>query len=104
MRRICVSTATRRMWYSTAAATKAKVDEVKKAPYADFVKIIGASGTNQIIQCGEHIRVYNDNNIFAWIVMDRAGSSAAIFNDKFSLPDSFHFYNLSTKVRHHSME
>lgn len=60
-----------------AAAPKAE-----KGPANDFSKFLGNRQWD-VIQAGEHVRVYVDSNTFAWIVMDRAGSSANALGESF---------------------
>ena len=48
----------------------------------DFNKILGARKWGEV-PAGEHAKVFVDSNMFAWLVMDRAGSSANALGDKF---------------------
>lgn len=48
----------------------------------DFKSILGARNWEEVA-AGDHAKVYVDSNMFAWLVMDRSGSSANALGDKF---------------------
>eukprot|EP00760_Papus_ankaliazontas_P001044 PhM_4_TR10363/c1_g1_i1/m.27448/K01782/fadJ; 3-hydroxyacyl-CoA dehydrogenase / enoyl-CoA hydratase / 3-hydroxybutyryl-CoA epimerase len=80
--RLAYSTATKEAAPAAAAAATAAKPS-KPAPFAAFEKILGTAAVNEVHQCGDHIRVYVDSGIFAWVVMDRKGSSANALGEAF---------------------
>merc|ERR1719171_1559373 len=48
----------------------------------DFGQILGDRKWAEI-KAGDHAKVYVDSDMFAWLVMDRASSSANALGDKF---------------------
>lgn len=70
---------------ATTAATPTAKPVAVKAPKSvpnDFNKILKERKWESH-PAGEHITVYVDSNFFAWIVMDRAGSSANALGESF---------------------
>lgn len=68
-----------------AAAATAPAAAAVKAPKkaSSFDKVLGEGRKWESHPAGEHITVYVDCNYFAWIVMDRAGSSANALGESF---------------------
>lgn len=67
---------------AAAPAAAAAPSKVSKAAN-NFDKILGEGRMWAAHPAGEHITVYVDSNFFAWIVMDRAGSSANALGESF---------------------
>lgn len=48
-----------------------------------FERVLPQGATTSVHKCGDHVRVYVDRDVFGWIVMDKAGSSANALGDQF---------------------
>lgn len=67
---------------ASAVAAKAAAAAPVKAPSAVFENFLGNRQWD-MIPAGKHLRVYVDSNTFAWVVMDRAASSANALGEEF---------------------
>lgn len=77
LRRVCPR------FQAAAGAAAAAAAKPAHVPGESFKKVLGADRVFESYPAGEHCAVIVDTKMFAWLVMDRAGSSANALGEQF---------------------